>query len=171
MKSAKKRAKRTIAQIILSRTAIEAEDERELIMTGNRPLEVPQRVGDSISQAVEDFARKRELDPHLWYHNESIWLVRSRSNDLYREVQIAAFSWDRKESLFFIPQAYAFEGGAVRAAKQTVVNGLIKSLPLSELEASDHSKIVQYVHNTLPAAWSNAESISEKDLEVIKEKK
>jgi hypothetical protein len=138
------------------------------IMAGSGPLEVPQRVGNGIARAVENFARHKKLDPDLWYHDEPIWRVRSKRNDLHCEAQIAAFLWKRDERLFFIPQAYTFENGSVRAANQKVVEGLITSLPLRKLEASDEDTIAANVEKMLPDAWSKAESISEDDLELVK---
>jgi hypothetical protein len=143
----------------------------QLIMASAGPLAVSQRVGDCISRAVEDFARDKKLDSELWYHDEPIWLVRSKRSDPYREVQIAAFLWERDECLFFIPHAYRFKNGLVRAAKQKVVEGLRSRIPLKQLEGRDEEKIKKEVENMLPDAWSKAESIDESDLELIRGRK
>jgi hypothetical protein len=142
-------------------------NRRNLIVTGTGPLNIPQRVGNGISRAVEDFAREENLDRELWYHDEPIWLLRSKRNDPYREVQIAAYSSERDERLFFIPQAYRLEAGTVKAASQKVVQPLIKSLPLSKLEASDEDGVAKDVGEFLPEAWSKAKSISDSDLEIV----
>jgi hypothetical protein len=124
-------------------------------------LQVSQRVGNGITRAVEDFAHKKKLDSDAWYHNEPIWRVRSKRKDVYREVQIAAFTGERDECLFFIPQAYKFKNGSVEATRQDVVKGLVTSLPLSKLEASDENTIATDVGKMLPDAWKKAESIPE----------
>jgi hypothetical protein len=155
-----------------AKTILEKQDRRrKLFMTGTGPLQIPQQMGNGISQAVEDFARQKQLDKELWYHNESVWLIRSKNNMLYREVQIAAFLSDRDERLFFIPQAYRIESGTVEATKQKVVKGLITSLPLSKLQASDANTVAADVRKILPDAWSKAQQISETDLELVKENK
>jgi hypothetical protein len=151
-----------------AKTALEKQGgRRKLIMARAEPLEVPQRVGHGISRAVERFARREHLDHDLWYHDESIWRVRNKRDDFYREVQISAFFRGQDEHLFFIPQAYVFENGRMKAAKQRVVENLIKSLPLRELEASDDASIVKEVGGFLLVAWKHAELISESDLEPV----
>lgn len=154
-----------------AKVTLEKHDRWRSSMTGTGPLEVSQSVGKGISRAVESFAHDKKLDPEIWYHDEPIWRVRDRQNDLYHEVQIAAFSSEQDECLFFIPQAYAVDNGTVRAAKQERVKGLITFLPLRELEASDEGTIAKEVGKMLPGAWSNAESISESDLELVTREK
>jgi hypothetical protein len=51
-----------------------------------------------------------------------------------------------------------------------VVKNLIRSLSLSKLDESDADTIAKEVGKILPDAWSKAESISESDLELVKER-
>lgn len=154
-----------------AKTASEKRDRGNLMMTGTAPLEISQRIGDGISRAVESFAANNQLDRDLWYHDESIWRVRSKSKGIYHEVQIAAFLSDKDERLFFIPQACRMKDKSVEATKQTVVKGLIESLPLKDLEESDENMIATSVGSVLSHVWSKAEKLSESELEIIKRRK
>lgn len=78
-------------------------------------------LGELISEVVRHFAHQLGLGPgdyDLWYHDEPVWIVRSRQqyhHDYFvgsysvRRVQICAFQINAEAKLTFVPDAYLYD--------------------------------------------------------------
>ncbi|MBI2849630.1 MAG: hypothetical protein HYX80_01140 [Chloroflexi bacterium] len=94
----------------------------------NYPVRVPIRIGDTVSRAVEKFAKDHHLDYDLWYHDEPVWLVREETGIasgelLVKRLQISAFDTEQGTLLKVIPDVYVTRS-ATRLEKKTIDSGL-----------------------------------------------
>jgi hypothetical protein len=68
---------------------------------------LPEKLGETISKAVETFAKKeanRTCD--LWYHGLPVWIVRGHTGKRVNRVQIDAVVVAPKPIISFTPDAY-----------------------------------------------------------------
>ena len=138
------------------------------------PLHIP-LISDLVSKAVVDFAKAKNIDYDLWYHDEPLWQVwRKSSDNFYQQVQIAAFLVPEGEQLFFIPQAYRFDATRREATPQPD-KGNIQTIPFRELyifapaipnerPRLDEKEIITEITKNLGIAWGVAESFKTSDL-------
>lgn len=132
------------------------------------PLEMP--VGAiEISRAVQEFAKQHDLDSHLWYHDEPLWLIeKNDGNEICRQVQVAAFQTEDDESLYFIPHAYGIVNSDFCTTRPDKTEKSTVKLPLSYLYKSvaigHEENLVDNIKFKLHEAWQAATILSKHDL-------
>ena len=135
----------------------------------SEPLEVDRNLGDVIASAIEAFAKNNELQCELWYHNQPVWLLSLNvQGEFFQQVQVAAFHGRKKDELFFIPQAYAFDGEDVRTTCEQVSRKGTETVPLAELlvgSLDDLKKASERISEAISQAWTAASVLTHKDLE------
>jgi hypothetical protein len=128
------------------------------------PLDIPTIIGRLIAEVVEDFARDREFEYHLWHQDEPLWFVRRESEEehFFQAVQIAAFLIDDIEQLCFIPQAYRFEGKSLRKTSPAATKTVKR--PLKDFSSTNQGAIRKKLQGLLEEAWKQAASFRVADL-------
>lgn len=87
-----------------------------MVETGH-PVEIAPPLSSLISKVVDDFAKNHDGDAIHWYHDQPIWFVKKREDDVVRRVQIAAFRVRHNSvvsvAIKLIPDAYAVEANHI----------------------------------------------------------
>jgi hypothetical protein len=119
-----------------------------------------------ISQVVKEFAKKHKLTPTLGYHGEPRWIIHQEVEEFekfFREVQIAVFSTAGKKLLFFMPQAYQFQGAGMKATRPKPAQ--MVQYPLDELlPPKGASACRKKIRELLAEAWETVKKFTPNDL-------
>lgn len=129
-------------------------------------------LGNLVSEAIEEFARKLNLKPDsydLWYHDEPVWIVRSREltqdgkSHLVRRVQICPFRTNEQPRLTFIPDVYLYNLSnktvSPKLAAETRKTKIL-SLDLNALTQTKREEAKSRISDYLWKAWGSTKEFA-----------
>jgi len=163
---------------------LECKDQRARPEMTKRILDLPEPLGDVISNAVLSVTQDPD-EYDLWYHNEPIWLVHRRrlAGDQVRvsRVQITPCLIDNQAVLLVQPDAQLLdkcEDHNGRPAREYAKKSLSIGTSASRADSIDLAKLFQEdsvghlewakqtIAEMIRKAWDKAESVKDEELEL-----